>query len=217
MINMTNIRADVWKLIDSDPSIKLDLERKLINVRALARYCRGRGINSTDDAVISAIRRYPMQNDAKKLNMALEVAGKSTISTRSHIANIALKKGTEVKEMLPKLFPCVDYERSETLHISQGEESVRVMVDEKNLSDTLALIPKKLILNVRSGLAVINLHLHPEAVKTPGIAFVVTGELFRNNINMYEIMSCVPELLIFVEEKDILKAYQILFELCHKK
>ena len=54
---MTNIRNEVWKRIDADPSIQLDLERGLINIRALARFCHHEGMEATEDALISAIRR----------------------------------------------------------------------------------------------------------------------------------------------------------------
>lgn len=70
-------------------------------------------------------------------------------------------------------------------------------------------------MKIQDDLAEINMHLHPEAVNTPGIMLVLSTELMLNSINIYEITSCVPEMLIFVEEKDLLRAYQVLFELCH--
>jgi hypothetical protein len=35
-----------------------------------------------------------------------------------------------------------------------------------------------------------------------------------NGINVMESMSCVPEMLWFVKEKDVLKAYNVMFQLC---
>ena len=60
----------------------------------------------------------------------------------------------------------------------------------------------------------INMHLHPEAVNTPGIITTASTELAMNGINVMETMSCVPEMLWFVKEKDIVKAHQILHQLC---
>ncbi|MBI5636006.1 hypothetical protein HY993_03540 [Candidatus Micrarchaeota archaeon] len=121
------------------------------------------------------------------------------------------------QQVLPKLFNCVKYEKGETLHVIQGEESIKLLVDSRNLQKILDLIPKNLVIGVQKNLAEINLHLHPLAVKTPGIVYVICGELFRNNVNVYEVTSCVPEMLFFVEEKDLLKAHQVVFELCHAK
>ena len=211
-----NTRNEVWKLIDRDPSIRLDMGRGVINVRALARYCSKQGIGGTEDALISAIRRYPAGSQAKEqYSEALKIAGQSVISTKSHIVNVSLRKGGEIQEILPRLFTCVSYDRGETLRLVQGEETIKVIIDEKNLDKVLGLIPKRLVISVLRGLAEINMHLHPLAVKTPGIMLVLTGELARNGVNIYEVMSCVPEMLIFVEEKDLLEAYRVLFELCH--
>jgi hypothetical protein len=38
-------------------------------------------------------------------------------------------------------------------------------------------------------------------------------ELAIHNINILEAMSCFPELLFIVDEKDLLKAYQVLYHL----
>ena len=141
----------------------------------------------------------------------------SAISTRSHFVNIALIKGREAQEAISELFSIINFERGEALRIVQGEESIKIIIDEKNLEKSLKVIPKKIIIKMQEDLAEINIHLHDDAVKTPGIVLVLTTELMLNNVNVHEIMSCVPEMLIFVEEKDLLKAYQVLFELVHQK
>ncbi|OIO24976.1 hypothetical protein AUJ14_05030 [Candidatus Micrarchaeota archaeon CG1_02_55_22] len=211
-----SVREAVWRVIDRDPSIQHDLSRDLINVRALARYCSKLGIGGTEDAIISSVRRYPAGSRARvQYEAARNVVGQSSLSTKSHIVNIALSKGQDAQDVLPKLFGLVRYEKGETLRIVQGEESIKLLVDERNLPKMLELIPRKIVLNVHKGLAEIDLKLHPKAVETPGIMLVIGSELARNGINMYEIMSCVPEMLIFLDEKDVLDAYRVLFELCH--
>lgn len=50
-----------------------------------------------------------------------KVASESTISTRSHIVNVALAKGREAEQALPKLSSIINFERGETLRIVQGE------------------------------------------------------------------------------------------------
>ncbi|MBI5227825.1 hypothetical protein HY988_04530 [Candidatus Micrarchaeota archaeon] len=219
---MTNLVHEVWKIIEKEPSIQLDLQRNLINVRALARFVGKKlteqGMETTEDAIISAIRRYPQDNQFKnKFEHARKIVAQSTISIRSHIANIAVVKGKEAQDALERIFSIINFERGETLRVVQGEESIKILIDEKNVDKVLKIIPKDTVIKVQKNLAEINLHLHPEAVNTPGIVFAITTDLLLNNVVMYEIMSCVPEMLIFVEEKDLLKAHQVLFELCHSK
>ena len=212
-----NIAREVWGFIEREPSLKLDLSRELINVRALARLiAKESKLHSTEDAIISAIRRYPLEGTISGMQKAIEVARQSRISTRSKIVNVALLKDREIQEQLSELFSLINFDRGEILRLVQGEESIKVMVDERNLEKVLDVFPKRKILHIHKNLAEINLRLHPQAVNTPGTILVFCTELARNGVNMVEIMSCVPELLIFVEERDLLKAYETFFNLFNK-
>ena len=59
--------------------------------------------------------------------------------------------------------------------------------------------------------------INPSTLETPGVGYIILGELARADINIYEAVNCTPEFLIFIEEKKLLKAYQVLFELVHKQ
>lgn len=211
---MTNIRNDVWRRIDRDPSIKLDLERGLINMRALARFCRDNGIEGTEDAMLSAIRRYPKSQKTKKqYDQAIKVIKNSAITIRSHVASIALSKSKETHELLSAVFQNIKYEKSEICRIVEAEESIHLMVDEKNLDKIITLFPSRLVSETRKHLAEINIHLNQKTLETPGVLSIIASEITRNEINLYEVMSCVPELLLFVDEKEAVKAHQVLFDL----
>ena len=121
-----------------------------------------------------------------------------------------------MQNLLPELFSMIYYNRGDVLRIIQADESMKILVDEKNLEKIQKLFPEKKIIKIDKNLGEINMHLHPEAVNTPGIAGIITNELALNGINIMEIISCVPEMLFFVDEKDILSAHQVLYRLCHQ-
>ncbi|MBS3067692.1 hypothetical protein J4450_03250 [Candidatus Micrarchaeota archaeon] len=215
---MTNIRNEVWQLIERDPSIKLDLERGLINMRALARFCRDSGIEGSEDAILSAIRRYPKgQKSRKQYEKAIKIVEGSAITIRSHVASIALSKSKETHELLSAVFKIIRYEKSEICRVVEAEESIHLMVDKKNLDKIITIFPSRLVLETRKHLAEINLHLNPKTLETPGVLSIIANELTRNEINLYEVMSCVPELLLFVDEENAVKAHQVLFDLAKSK
>jgi len=215
---MTSVAEDVWRILDNSPCLRRDLSRGLINARALAKHIiKTQKIETTLDAVISAIRRYKPEAATDIFNKSSKILNQATISTKSRLANIALIKDTEVQSLLPKLFSLIHYNRGDVLRIIQADESMKILVDEKNLTKIYELFPEKQIIKIDKNLAEINMHLHADAVKTPGIAGVITNELALNGINIMEIISCVPEMLFFVNEKDILKAHQVLYRLCHIK
>ena len=212
---MTNITHEVLKTLDNNPSIRRCMSQGLINTTALAKYIiKEKNINATLDAVSSAIRRYKLDKYDEIFDVANRLVTFGEISTKSKLANIAVIKDSEVQELLPKLFSIIQFNRGDALRIIQADEAIKILVNEKNLDKVKELLPKKKIIKIDRNLAELNIHLHPEAVKTPGIIAIISNELALNNINVMEFMSCVPEMLWFVKEKDILKAHNVMFRLC---
>ncbi|MBN2066514.1 MAG: hypothetical protein JW771_06880 [Candidatus Thermoplasmatota archaeon] len=214
---MKNTVGIVWKFLDSNPCIKQELSRGLINARALAKYIlKQEKLDTSLDAIISAIRRYEVGKKDDVFNIAAKLIGQTVnLSTRSGLAEISLIKDEEVQHLLPELFSLIEYVRGEVLRVMQANESIRVLVDEKNLEGVMELFPKGKILKVETQIAEINMNMHPKMQTTHGILAVIANELAINNINIIEMMSCFPEMLFFVKEKDVLKAHQVLYHLCH--
>jgi aspartokinase len=212
---MTNIAHQVWKILDDNPHIRRCMSQGLINTTALARYLlKSKKVDGTLEAISSAIRRYQLDSYEEIFTTANKIVSLGSLSTKSKLANIALIKDTEVEELLPKIFSIIQYNRGDVLRIIQADEAIKILVNEKNLDKIKNLFPKDKIIKIDRNLAEINMHLHPEAVNTPGIIAAISNELALDNVNIMEAMSCVPEMLWFVKEKDILKAYNILYQLC---
>ena len=207
---MTNITKGVQRFIDNDTAIKRDLSRGIVNMRALAQYIQKQmHTNASIDAIISAIRRYETGLDEeKRFAKAAELIKNAKISTKTGIAIIAMLKDPSVQELLPKLFAVIHYARGEVLRIIQAEESIKVIVDEKNVSKVIDIFKKNDVLKIEHNLGEINMKLAPTSAKVPGILAILDTELAGNNINIVETISCVPELLWFIDQKDLLKAHQ---------
>ena len=215
---MTNIVHKVWKILDEDPSIRRVMRQGLINTSALAKYIiTEKKVEGTLDAVSSAIRRYKLDRYDDIFTTASNIVSFGEISTRSKLANVAVIKDTENQMLLPKLFSLINYNRGDVIRIIQADESIKILVNEKNLEEIKKLFPNDKIIKIDKKLAEINMHLHPEAVNTPGIISIISSELAMNDVNVMEVMSCVPEMLWFVKEKDVLKAHNIVYHLCSSK
>lgn len=215
MYIMTNISHQVWKILDNNPYIKRVMSLGLINTTALAKYfITEKKIEGTLEAVNSAIRRYKFDRYDDIFATANKIISLGEISTKSKLANIALIKDAEVEELLPKLFSIIQFHRGDVLRIIQADEAIKILVNEKNLETVQKLFPSKKIIKIDRNLAEINMHLHPEAVNTPGIIAVISNELAINGVNVMETMSCVPEMLWFVKEQDLLKAHNVFYQLC---
>jgi len=214
MCFMTNITHQVWKILDNSPYIKKVMSQGLVNTTALAKYLIvNKNVKGTLDAVSSAIRRYNFDHYEDIFSNANKIVSLGEISTKSKLANISLIKDSEVEKILPKLFSIIQFHRGDVLRIIQADEAIKILVNEKNLDTVKNLFSNKKIIKIDRNLAEINMHLHPDAVKTPGIISVISTELAINGVNIMETMSCVPEMLWFVKEPDLLKAYNVIYQL----
>ena len=53
------------------------------------------------------------------------------------------------------------------LRIIQADESIKILVDKKNLHKMEKILPEKKIIKIDKNIAEINIQLHPEAVNIP--------------------------------------------------
>jgi aspartokinase len=212
---MTNYAKMVWDILDRSPSIRLNMSRGLINHRALARYIiKERNVNAPLDAIVSAIRRYDFEKTDMNNQKALQITSQSsTMSTKSALVNVALIKDDDVQKLLPQLFSVIQYSQGDVLRIIQANRSIKLLIDERNLEKVKAIFPEDKIIRIDKNIAEINVHMHPDARQTPGVLAAAANELAINGINILEAMSCFPEWLWFVDESDLLKAYNALNKL----
>jgi aspartokinase len=214
---MTNITHEVWKILDNDPSIRQELKRGLINVSALAKYIiTEKKVDTTIDAVISAIRRYKLDKHDDIFDNANKVLGSQTVnlSTKSNLAEISLVKDDDVQQLLPKLFSIIKYIRGDVLRISQANESIRIIIDEKNMDNVMKIFPKSKIITKQKNLAEINCYINPKIQTTPGILATIANEIAINEINIIEFITATPEMICVVKKDDLLRASNVLYKLC---
>ena len=213
---MTSIAKEVAKEIEDDVIARRALEKGIISMKSLAVYLiKKHGLSASTDAVVSAIRRYKEETPLEaKYEKARDVISKSSdIRITTNIAEISIEKNQETQKPLQKAFAMVSYEKGEIMLVIQGEKSIKIILNSANKEKILALFSRKSVLHVEDNLAEINIHLSDDAVRTPGIIATLSTEFMIHDINIYESMSCIPEMLFFVKQKDIMKSYQILSNL----
>ncbi|MBI3050978.1 hypothetical protein HYY74_00815 [Candidatus Woesearchaeota archaeon] len=213
---MANISKSVHRFVEQDLALRKDLSRGIVNIRSAAAYIKSQArLSASIDAVISALRRIESgSKDAEpRFSKAITLIRNAKITTRNHIAIIALKKDSSVQEAIPRLFSLIDYSRGEALRIIQAEELLKVVVDQRNAAAVSELFTKNKIIHMEKNLAEVNVHLDPVSSKVPGILAIFNTELANRGINIVESMTCVPELLWFIDETDLLNAHQTFLEL----
>ncbi|MEK6808816.1 MAG: hypothetical protein AABY14_03965, partial [Nanoarchaeota archaeon] len=168
-------------------------------------------LNADVDAVISAIRRYPYkENFSNVTNSISDVLKNSRISTKTKIVSISMKREHRTLELLQKIFPLITFGRGEVLRISEGRELIKILVDQDKLEKFKEIIPENLIVEIRQNLSELSIKFGNGSRKTVGVLATILSQIAINEINIVEAISCFPEYMIFVDEKDILKTYEVL-------
>jgi aspartokinase len=197
---MESINQQVWKALQTDPAIMRGLERKLVNTRALAKYI----INKYDlkvslDAVISSIRRFPLEKYQEEEKMLHHIFNNSVVGTKNNMACITVN--------LPpnQAFAKLCMINMPTMRMTTGTEEVKIIVENSQAEEIAKLFKKP---EIERGLSEINVTVSEKAVKTKGVMARIAAELAMANINVHELLVCPPEFLIYVSQKDIVKAHE---------
>ncbi len=205
-----NVAREVERFIERDFALKRDLQRGLINIRALARQIHGSLRPTVSlDAVISAIRRYQVEPEKKRAN-PIKLLRNCKIGMKNKIADITLSNTFNIQKSISEISSIINPSRGEVFRFVAGVAALKIILDEKNLDKALRFLPKREIVRVTRNHAEIIVSLPDEATDAPGIVAAITNELALNDVNLIEIMSCVPELILIVNERDSLKAYQVM-------
>lgn len=215
---MTNITQIVWNILIQDLSIQKNLQENLINVRSLAKYLiKKHHLNASVDSVISAIRRYSSNQELQEgTAMIKEVFIGSNVSTKNNLACVILRKQSYIQKCLTEISKIIDFEKRETLRMIKGKKNLKLIIEMKYLKKFKKFFSEKEKAEVKENLSEIKITTPDmKADKTRGIAARISNELLINNINLEEIIFCVPEIIIYVKQENLLKAHESVVKLCN--
>jgi hypothetical protein len=200
----------VRNTIERDPVIRFGLARRLVNHRALARTIQAEArTNVSFDALLSAIRRYPLQRSYERRGKAGKMIMK--LAVKNKIAVLSLKNDSETQKAIARFSEEVNYTGGETFRVISSMDYVSVTLDTKNADKFETHIPKSIIRKKMSGLAELTIEMKVEVEDSPGALAAIVGELALNDVNVRQLTSVGPgRVIVLVNESDAMKAYQAL-------
>ena len=206
-----NISIAVQKFLDSDFIIRKCLLRNILSLRALARHIiKELELKESNlDAVISAIRRYKRTEKAESGDKIRKIFSRIKVTTRSNIVDIRVQKNKANMQNISRLNSAIDIEKGEIMRIIQAEQSITIIIDDKNLDRFYDIFRKSDCISADKDLVEINLHFTQDSQNIRGIVALVTSSLNAEGINIVEIMSSAPELLIIIKKEDLIKMLNV--------
>lgn len=210
-----SIAEEVKIHLDADPYLRNCLERGLLNIRAVARYLSKKMRKpDAEYAIINAIRRYPVDLDARDELTIDDLLKNAKISLKNKVVDVQLVADPHIQKMFGKIIPHIKFEKGEIFRVFAGVESFKAILDEQNLEELSKVIPKSSIVKVQDQLAEITITGPPEMEKVPGGVAKISTLLAIHKINIFEMMYSYSDFVILVDEKDAVTAYQLLSRIC---
>lgn len=209
---MTNITQKTHAFLAKNPSIIRNIGQDIINIRALSHLIKKReNLDASDHAVMSAIRRFDLESQKTEIDAIENILKDSKISTKSRLIMLTISRDFSfLGRTLPKIFENIDPSVGELMRIVEGRESFKILIDISKKDMIEKIIGKINISSTQKNIAEINIHLAKGYRNIPGIGSAILNKLASNNINVEEIITCLPEMMILVKEKDIGKAHDTL-------
>ncbi len=216
---MKNINKEVWRYLDNQLSIKKNLLEGIINVRALAKkITKDLKIASSLNAVISSIRRYSGEIEQKEnIEEKYRLLQNAKLSTKTKLASILLKKNETTRKKLAELYSSIDFQGGDVLRIFEVSKNIKIIIDESMLETAKGLFSQKDLVSIEKRIGELNIAYPPDITKTPGVFALLSNELAASNISIIDSMICHYEHIIIVQEKDIERAFSVIFTLLHRK
>ncbi len=212
----TNINRQIWNIISNDIAIQKCLSADIMNNRALAKYLiKKYNLSFSLDGVLSAVRRYTAEEEfeehAKEID---ETLGKMVVLTKNKVAVIKLK--TEAftniaNDYLTKLV------LKHNFRLLKTKEIIKIFVNQKNIEEKLQAFAPEFVIGTKQNLCEIRIILEDDATYVRGLLSKISSELTLHQVNIHDIIVGVPEILIYVEEKDLVTAQKCMMELRKSK
>lgn len=206
---MSQIEQDFRRFLSKNPEIEKSYATGLINRRSLARHLIKEGIAKSNqlEAVIAMLRRYKFSTISKS---NAELFKNFKINIKDKILILDFEKNKELFKNLQKLISHTDYDKGDTLKIVIGSSSIKVFIDLEKEKDVKELFKEFKLKNRYENISEMSLFFPENAQGIKGILSTITRELAINDITITEFLTATPELLIYINEEYVLKAYEIL-------
>lgn len=212
--NLTQNATSLVRLaIERDGVLRNALARGIVNTRAVARDIEMKANGTVSfDAVLSAIRRYPVrevvQDPIRSEHPILKM------SLRNRITVLSLKNSRELQNTILKFSSELNSASGETFRLVTNMDTASVTIDTKNLERFESFISDSQVNRKLTGLAEIVIDMPIEIEESPGVLSSVVTELSINDVVIRQFTTIGPgKMIILVDESNATTAFDTLQKL----
>jgi hypothetical protein len=225
---MAQIEQIIENYLNKNAHIRFAYSDGLVNRRALARKIieEHKTLSKSQfDAVIASLRRlnleknkscsfYLMNQRSSTNSTDLVNSNKTlsdfTISIRDSIVIANLSRSSQTLRQIQQIFSHIPYDKNQIFKFVAGSDSAKLFLDFQNYDLVEWYIPRNEILYMKKDISEISLSYSDKIASQKGIISYISSSLFTNDIVIDEILTCSPQLLLYVNQTDSPKVYELL-------
>lgn len=217
---MITIPQLVEEHIAKTPFLEEALSQNLINYSALARVLRPqfetRLLKEVQTgSIVMALKRLSLKLSsnspdlqANKLTLILKELGDITV--RSNILEFTFVNSPDLAEKQRKLMQAVKDHSNTFLTVTDGVHETTFFASKNLESEIEHFFQGETVKQKLTGLCSLTIIIPATATEVPGVYYSVLKKLAWAGINFVEVVSSFTELTIFVENKNVDKAFSVL-------
>ena len=208
-----NATTLVRMAIERDGVLRHALARGIVNTRAVARDIEMKANGAVSfDAVLSAIRRYPVASGTQEHSGPGHTILK--LSLKNRITVVSLKNSHELQNTILRFSSEINSASGETFRLVTNMDTASVTIDTRNLERFESFISNSQVNRKMTGLAEIVIDMPIEIEKTEGILSSIVTELSMNDVVIRQFTTIGPgRMIILVDESDATRAFDTLQKL----
>lgn len=208
---MTSAVESVDLYLQRDPTLADTVSRGLANLRRTARWMiEENGWDVTEDAVVSALRRYNDRNPQQPLAEARRSLPQGRVELKTDLALVEVPRTHDVQEDALQAWKASDVR--DTLGVLPSRTTLKLLVEESSLQAFCGELGRTRVEDIISPVSVLQVKFKGRPPDLTVIVLLVSA-LVHRGIDIVEVVSCAPACSVVVPADDGKSAFDVLADL----
>lgn len=210
-----SISKTVRKIVGNHPSLFDALKNKLLNYTSAAKFLKPEiekylGAQVSLESIKMALIRYTEEVSKQKIsfeNNVKKLISNTTLQLKNEVVVLTIRWEAFITNF-DRIIPLV--KSSRFFQVTQGIDTFTVVMEKRKFENILTIVGKENIVESIDDQSAIILQSPREIITTPGFIAYIADLLYRNGINLTQVISCYIDTILIVNSKDALNAYKTL-------
>ena len=208
---MSQLEQQFRVFLSRHPEIGKAYHIGLINRRSLARHLIQQKVARSNqlEAVIAMLRRFNFE-DFSGQRGGQNVFSNIRVTLKDDVLIFDFEKEKALLERLQQLIQHINYDTGDTFKVVIGSGVVKLFIDQGKAHVVDTLFNGFTLKHQPQKVSEISVMFPEKIIDSKGTLSTLTQELVVHDVIITELLTASPELLVYLDEKHVLKAYDVI-------